>query len=100
MIKKQMTNGFIIVTRNREMGGIFIETTDDWEEIMDGNRRMIYCQAVSDTEIVQQKIEEWLGENVDLKDRPQDINDTVAEMVSSMQWIANEHALRCFRHRE
>lgn len=81
------------------MKGIYVETTDDWEEYMSvGRRRLIYCQAVSDVEIVQEKIDQWLEENDDLKNREGDINETVAEMISSIQWIANEHPLKGFRH--
>jgi K+/H+ antiporter YhaU regulatory subunit KhtT len=96
--KIKMTNGFIVVSRDREMGGIYVETTEDWQEYMeDGERRMIYCQAVSDLEEAQQKIDQWLDENDDLAYRQENMNDLVAEMVSSMQWIANEHPLRSFR---
>ena len=94
-----MTNGFVILTRDREMGGIYVETTNDWQEYMeDGQRRMIYCQAVSDVEVVQQKIDQWVAENADdMAHQQEDINDTIAEMVSSIQWIANEHPLHSFR---
>jgi hypothetical protein len=96
-----MTNGFILVTRDREIGGIYVETTEDWQEYMeDEQRRMIYCQAVSDVGVVQQKIDQWVAENAeDMVHRQEDINDTIAEMVSSIQWIANEHPLHSFRRR-
>ena len=95
-----MTNGFIMLTREREVGGIYVETTDDWGEYMnDEERRMIYCQAVSDVEEVQQKIDQWLQDNEDLTYRQDDLNDVIAEMVSSIQWIANEHPLKSFRRR-
>lgn len=99
--EKKMTNGFIMLTRDRGLGGIYVETTDDWQEYIEDDhdqRRMIYCQAVSDVEVVQQKIDQWLTENAeDVAHRQEDINDTIAEMVSSIQWIANEHPLRSFR---
>lgn len=92
-----MTSGYIMVSRDREMGGIYVETTEDWQEHVE--RRMIYCQAVSDVGEVQQKIDQWLVENDDLTYRQEDMNDIIAEMVSSMQWIANEHPLQSFRRR-
>lgn len=92
------SNGYIMVTRDKEIRGIYVETTDDWEEYMEETpRRMIYCQAVSDVEIVQEKIDQWLKDNEDLKFRQEDVNDTIAEMISSIQWIANEHPLKSFR---
>lgn len=92
------SNGYIMVTRDKEIRGIYVETTDDWEEYMEETpRRMIYCQAVSDVEIVQEKIDQWLKDNEDLKFRQEDVNDTIAEMISSIQWIANEHPLKIFR---
>jgi hypothetical protein len=94
-----MTSGFVIVSRDRETGGIYVETTEDWQEYMEeGDCRMIYCQAVSDLKRVQEKIDRWLEENDGWKHREGDVNDTVAEIVSSIQWIANEHPLQCFRH--
>lgn len=87
-----------MLTRDRGMGGIYVETTDDWQEHMeDDGRRMIYCQAVSDVGMVQDKIDRWLAENDDMAHGQEDINDKVAEMVASIQWIANEHPLRSFR---
>lgn len=89
-----------MLTRDREIGGIYVETTDDWQEYMeDEKRRLIYCQAVSDVEVVQQKIDQWLQDNEDLTYRQDDLNDVIAEMVSSIQWIANEHPLKSFRRR-
>jgi len=93
-----MTNGFIMVFRDREIGGIHVETTEDWQEYMEeGDRRLIYCQAVSEVETVQKKIDRWLEENDEWKHSEEDINAIVAEVVSSLQWIANEHPLECFR---
>ena len=89
-----------MLTRDREIGGIYVETTDDWQEYMeDEKRRLIYCQAVSDVEVVQQKIDQWLQDNEDLTYRQEDLNDVIAEMVSSIQWIANDHPLKSFRRR-
>ena len=99
-LKREMSNGFIMLTRDREVGGIYVETTDDWQEYMnDEERRLIYCQAISDVDVVQEKIDRWLEENDDLTYRQEDINDIIAEMVSSIQWIANEHPLKSFRRR-
>lgn len=96
-----MTNGYIMVTRDRETSGIHIETTYYWRRYMDEGRRMIYCQAVSDVDTVQEKIDRWLEENQEEPDvrfeEGYDINDKIAEMVSAVQWIGNEHPLRCFR---
>jgi K+/H+ antiporter YhaU regulatory subunit KhtT len=95
-----MSNGFIMLTRNRELGGIYVETTENCEEYMnDDERRMIYCQAVSDVDVVQEKIDRWLEENDDLMYRQEDINEIIAEMISSIQWIANEHPLKSFHRR-
>ena len=94
-----MTSGFLMLTRDRETRGIYVETVDDWQERMsDEQRRMIYCQAVSDVETVQQKVDQWVAENGEgVAQRQGDINDTIAEIVSSIQWIANEHPLHSFR---
>jgi hypothetical protein len=92
-------NGYVMLTRDTETGGIYVETADDWEDYMDERpRRMIYCQAVSNMEIVEEKIDRWLNENEDMKYRQEDVNDTIAELISSIQWIANEHPLKSFQN--
>lgn len=90
-----MTNGYIIVARSRDTKGIYIETNEDLDDYAD--MRMIYCQAVGEIEAVQEKIDRWVDENEDVRDRNDDVNDSIAEMVSSMQWIANEHPIQSFR---
>lgn len=90
-----MTNGFIYMFRHRETDGVYIETPEDMEDVLDvEGHRLIYCQAVSDVDVVREKIKQW-KEELDVEEG--NINDQVAEMVSSLQWIANEHALQCFR---
>jgi len=88
-----------MLTRDKETGGVYVETTDDWMEYMEEKpRRLIYCQAVSCIEVVGEKINQWLDDNEDMKHRQEDVNDTIAELVSSIQWIANEHSLRSFKN--
>lgn len=92
-----MTNGFILLTRDRDNHGIYVETTEDWMDYMDeNNRRMIYCQAVANVEIVQDKVDTWLEEYEPMLNTS--INDQIAELISSLQWIANEHPLESFRN--
>lgn len=91
-----MTNGYVVVARSRETKGIYVEATDDWTDYAD--MRLIYCQAVGSVEEVNEKIERWLEENEGLQHRQDDVNDVIAEMVASVQWIANEHPVRSFRH--
>lgn len=95
-----MTNGYIMLTRDRDDNGIYVETTYDWLDHMEEkNRRLLYCQAVSDVEQVQEKIDIWLEENQEeLHQNYENINDQIAELVSSIQWIANEHPLQSFHH--
>lgn len=89
-----MVNGFLMVVRDYEEGGIYVEAVEDGGEYEDW--RMIYCQAVSDVGVVREKLDRWREEHV-VPEEEEDINDVVAELVSSLQWIANEHPLRCFR---
>lgn len=96
--RKKMSNGFVLVARDCEEGGVHVETTDDWEEYMSGREwRLIYCQAVSDLVVVREKVAQWLEEE-EAKggDEDADVNNVIAEAVSSLQWIANEHPLTCF----
>lgn len=91
-----MTNGYLMLTRDKENSGIYLETTEDWMDIVEeNNRRVLYCQAVADVEQVQQKLDQWLQEMPEMEQ--EDINDQIAEIISSIQWIANEHPLQCFR---
>ena len=89
-------NGWIIITRNRETKGVYVEVTEDWREILGEDCRLIFCQAVSDVETVGQKVDQLLQEGSYHNDTG-DVNDTIAELISSVQWIANEHSLRSFR---
>jgi hypothetical protein len=90
-----MVNGYVMVVRDRETGGIYVETTDDWEGYMaEGDKRLIYCQAVADVGLVQETIDQWSDD-----DLGQDANDRIAHLVSAAQWVANEHPLRGFRNR-
>lgn len=94
-----MTNGYIILTRDREDSGIYLETVEDWIDYMEEkNRRVLYCQAVSNMEQVQVKIDSWLDEYNELEHENENINDQIAEIISSIQWIANEHPLQSFRN--
>lgn len=97
-----MSNGFIVVARERGEGGIYIEAVeDDIEEYLEErDMRIIYCQGISDVARVKDKINTWLEDNDDFKDRHDtDINELIAEMIASLQWIANEHPLQTF-HRQ
>lgn len=89
-------DGYIVVSRDHEDCGVYVEATDDLFRFVGGDeRRMIYCQAVSDVETVQEELGRWLETHqINQND---DINDIIAEIVSSVQWIANDHPLRCFR---
>ena len=90
-------NGFLYMFRHRDTGGVYVETAEDMEDVLDVDvQRIIYCQAVSDVEMVQEKIRQW-KEELDVEEG--NINDRIADMVSSLQWIANEHTLQSFRPR-
>ena len=94
-----MSNGYVIVARSREDSGVRVEAIEeDVEEyLVERDMRIIYCQAVSDVEVVKDKIDRWLEQNDDFGHRlEEDINDLIAEMVSSLQWVANEHPLKSF----
>lgn len=92
-----MTNGFIYMFRDRATGGVYIETHEDMEDVLDMEmQRIIYCQAVSDLDVVEQKIKQW-NDELQVNIEEGNINDQVAEMVSSIQWIANDHPLCSFR---
>ena len=95
-MKKKMASGWVVMSRDRHTKGIYVETTYDWEDLVDG-RRLIYCQAVSDLDKVQEKLETLLEDDDYHSDDISDINDKISELVSSVQWIANEHPLRSFR---
>lgn len=90
-----MANGFLMVVRDYEEGGVYVEVVEDWEEYK--GWRMIYCQAVSDVGEVMEKIDRWKEEQHGIHQEENDLNEIIAELVSSLQWIANEHPLRCFR---
>lgn len=92
-----MTNGFIYMFRDRVTGGVYIETHEDMEDVLDMDiQRIIYCQAISDLDMVEQKLKQWKDE-LEMNVEEGNINDQVAVMVSSLQWIANEHPLSSFR---
>jgi len=92
-----MDNGFIIMVRNIESGSIIVDTTYDWEEyIFEKPRRLIYCQAVSEMSIVDQKIQTLVNEYI-TDDDNLNINDKILEIINSVQWIANEHYLTSFK---
>ena len=73
-------------------------TVMERERVTEHLKKMGYTR-ISDVDVVQEKIDRWLEENDDLTYRQEDINDIIAEMVSSIQWIANEHPLKSFRRR-
>lgn len=92
-----MTNGFLYMFRDRVTGGVYIEIQEDMEDVLDMDvQRIIYCQAVSELDVVEQKIKQWKDE-LQVNVEEGNINDHVAEMISSLQWIANEHPLYSFR---
>lgn len=93
-----MPNGYVMIVRDKETGMIYVETTNDWLAYMEETpKRMIYCQAVSDVDTVQGKIDTWMDEEED--EEEEDANDQIASMVSAVQWIANEHPVRSFHYR-
>lgn len=95
-----MTSGYILITRDRDTSGIYVETADDWMDVLEEyDRRVLYCQAVSDKDVVQEKLDRWLEENeISLQEDIPDMNSQIAELISSIQWIANEHPLQCFHN--
>lgn len=96
----KMPNGYVMIVRDKETGEIHVETTDHWLSYMEETpKRMIYCQAVSNVDNVQEKIDEWI-EDEEEKEEEDNANDYIANMVSSIQWIANEHPIQSFRYRE
>lgn len=94
-----MNNGFLLITRNVHTGGIYLETTDDWSDLID-DRRLIYCQAVSNLDLVQSEVHTWLQENSSTLPDDTPVNDIVSWLVSSAQWIANDHPLQSFRSKD
>lgn len=91
-----MPNGFLIVVRNLSDSGIIVEAVEDWEDFMDEQpRRLIYCQAISNLEAVVIEVKKW---KEDFSAQTTDVNDIIAEIVSSIQWIGNDYPLRSFRN--
>ena len=88
-------SGFLVVARDRGTGGIVATVLDDWEEELKGTR-LIYAQAVADVDVVRDELGEWL-QHADPEEGGTTMNDRVAWLVESAQWIANQHPLQCFR---
>lgn len=94
-----MENGYIVVVRDREDGGIYVQLVDDWLEYMEEKpRRLIYCQAVCDMVQVQKKLDDMLEEYEQKDPTHSEANDQISELVEFVQWIANEHPLHSFRN--
>lgn len=90
-----MTNGYIIIVRNRQNSHIIVNTIETIEDYLEEtDYRIIYCQAVSDLEIVTEKVSNWLEETTEFVDN--DINECIASTIMSLQWIANDHTLKSF----
>lgn len=94
-MNENMASGWILITRDPRTKGIYVDTTDDWLELVEG-RRLIYCQAVSDVDKVQEKLDRFRQDDSH-DDVEANMNDRIAELVSSVQWIANDFPLRSFR---
>lgn len=94
-----MAQGYVVISRDSSDSGVYIETTDDLEEYMEEHpdRRLLYCQAVSDVETVEDEVTQCLEDNEDIDKTHPDINNQIASIISSIQWIANDHPLRGFR---
>lgn len=91
-------SGYLAVVRDRGTGGVSVVVVDDWEDALAGVR-LIYCQAVADADVVRGKVAAWL-EDADPGEGGLTMNDRVAWLVSSAQWIANDHPLQCFRFKD
>ena len=87
-----MASGFVVIVRDIENKGIYVETTDDWQEYIEERpRRLLYCQCISDVDTVQEEIDKMVFEP-----QSSDISEMVAELISAVQWIANDHPLTTF----
>ena len=88
------TNGYIYMFRDRTTRGVYVEAVDDMEITED--QRLIYCQAVSDIDIVDEKLDQWVEDMGEERDQYDHVKDQIAWMISSLQWIANEHPVQSF----
>lgn len=86
-------NGFIIVYHNRETKGICVDVVEDLEQYFEEKYRLLYCQGVSEMDVVKEKVDNWLHDSVLIDD---DINEKIASIIISLQWIANDYPVKSF----
>lgn len=89
-------SGYLVVVRDRGTGGVSVVVFDELGGEALAGLRLIYCQAVADADVVRGRVVEWL-EDADPEEGGLTMNDRVAWLVASAQWIANDHPLQCFR---
>jgi hypothetical protein len=91
--------GYMIIARNRESGGIVVEVVDDWEEFMEeSSRRLIYCQGISDMESAKRALDDLMSSYE--FDETGDICQQIADLVTAVQWIANDFPLTSFTRKK
>lgn len=87
--------GFVIIVRDCDTSGIVVDVVEDWEDFMEEtSRRLIYCQAVGNLEGARDAVDDFLNSYVNNED--EDVCQQIAELVSSVQWIANDFPLQSF----
>ena len=87
--------GYVIIARNRDGGGIVADVVDDWEDFMEEtSRRLIYCQGVGDMESARQALSDFIESYQN--DHDDDVCQQIADLVVSVQWIANDFPIKSF----
>lgn len=87
-----MTDGFVILYRNRATSEVMLDVVDDVEEVLQScDCRLIYVQAVSNIDTIRKEIS-LVNEDPELYD----VNEKIADLVEQAQWISNANPLRSF----
>lgn len=87
-----MSEGFVVLYRNRATSEIIVDAIDDITTIFEScDCRLIYAQAISNVDAVRKEITV-----VKVDDELSDINAQIADLIDQAQWISNAHHLRSF----
>lgn len=92
--------GYVIIARNRDDGGIVADVVEDWEDFMEETpRRLIYCQGVGDMEGAKCALDDFIDsyEGEICGDSADVICQQIADLVVSVQWIANDFPIKSFK---
>ena len=87
--------GFIVLSRNLQTCTIELDSVSSMEEYFGSDRRIIYCQAISDVHRVAGEIDRLIDEFEESSEKS--INEAISDLVISAQWVANEYPLDSFR---